>query len=79
MPEKKLIRMMIGRVKERYPNIHKVLIEERNYYMARKLKKIMTNYPDEKILAVVGAGHAEDIIDILSENEGITYSFSVTN
>ena len=47
--------------------------------MARKLKRIMTDSPEKKILAVVGAGHEEDILDILKENEGITYSFSVGN
>ncbi len=78
VPEKKIIKMMIDKIKERYPNIHRVLIEERNYYMARKLKKIMSEHPDKKILAVVGAGHEEEILNILKENEGITYSFTVT-
>lgn len=78
VPEKKIIRMMIARVKERYPNIYKVLIEERNYFMARKLKKLIAEHPAKKILAVVGAGHEDAILDILRENEGITYSFTVT-
>lgn len=78
VPEKKIVRMMIARVKERYPNIYKVLIEERNYFMARKLKKLIAEHPAKKILAVVGAGHEDAILDILRENEGITYSFTVT-
>jgi pheromone shutdown protein TraB len=77
VPEKKLIKMMIDKVKERYPNIHKVLIEERNYYMARKLKRLMASNPEDTILAVVGAGHEEDIIKILQDNAGITYSFRI--
>ena len=77
VPHKKIVRMMISRLEERYPNMYKVLIDERNYYMARKLKKLMADFPDKNILAIVGAGHEEAIMDILRENEGITYSFSV--
>ena len=71
VPPKQIVRKMVGRIKERYPNIHKVLIEERNYYMARKLKRLMRDNPGKSILAVVGAGHEEDILSILKENEGI--------
>ncbi len=71
VPEKELINTMVSSLKGRYPNIYKVLIEERNYYMARQLKKLMHNYPDKPILAVVGAGHEEGILKILNENEGI--------
>ncbi|MBR9698977.1 hypothetical protein GOV09_00785 [Candidatus Woesearchaeota archaeon] len=77
VPSNKLIRMMLEKIKERYPNIHKVLIEERNYYMARKLKSLMKAHQDKKILAVIGAGHEEEILRILKEHQGITYSFSV--
>lgn len=77
VPEKKVVEMLVKKIRERYPNIYKVLIEERNYFMARKLKNIMQAYPDKKILAVVGAGHEEEIIRILKENEGVSYSFTV--
>ena len=48
-------------VKERYPNFYRVLVEDRNKYMAKKLFKLMRNY--NKIVAVVGAGHEEEIIE----------------
>lgn len=76
VPKKKIIKKMISRLKERYPNIYKVIIDERNYYMARKLKVLISD-SEKKVLAVVGAGHEEAILDILNENEGITYSFTV--
>ena len=41
VPAKTIIKKMVDRVKDRYPNIHKTLIEERNYYMARKIKALM--------------------------------------
>ncbi len=78
VPSKKLIKLMIGKVKQRYPNLHKVLIEERNYFMARKLKKLMHLNQTKKILAVVGAGHEEDILKILKDNQDITYTYTVT-
>ncbi len=60
VPEKEIINKMISQVKNRYPNFYKVLIGDRNLYMANKLIKLMKNY--SKIVAVVGAGHEEDII-----------------
>jgi len=79
VPSQTLIDKMISRVRERYPNIYKVLIEERNYYMARKLKMLISEHPDKKILVIIGAGHKEGILRILKENEGISYTFSVTH
>jgi len=77
VPNKQTIKRMVGEVKKQYPSLHKVLIEERNYYMARKLKGLISQFPDKKILAIVGAGHEEEIISILKENGEITYSFKV--
>ncbi len=60
VPEKDLINKMLLQVKDRYPNFYKVLVEDRNNFMAKKLVKLMKNY--SKIVAVVGAGHEEEII-----------------
>ncbi len=61
VPEKELISKMLSYTKERYPNFYKVLVEDRNKFMAKKLEKLMKNY--SKIIAVVGAGHEEEIIE----------------
>ncbi len=76
VPSKKVIKKLVGKVKERYPNIYKVLIVERNYVMAENLRKIMEAYPDKKILAVIGAGHEDDILELIKK-PSISYSFSV--
>src|SRR3989338_10866451 len=76
VPGKKLINTMLNKVKQRYPNIYMVLIDERNLVMARNLEKIMQSHPDEKVVAVVGAGHEDGLSDLLSERD-ISYSFSV--
>lgn len=65
VPEKEVIRKMVGQVKERYPSVHKTLVEERNKYMVRQLIKLMRLHPGKKILAVVGAGHQEGMEELL--------------
>ena len=75
VPSKKIISELVEKVRKRYPNVYKVLIEERNKVMAENLKKIIENNKGRKILAVVGAGHEEDIIKLI-KNSTISYSFN---
>ena len=76
VPSKKVIKKLVDQVKKRYPNIYKVLIEERNEVMAENLRKIMEIYPDKKILAIIGAGHEDDILELIKK-PSISYSFKV--
>jgi pheromone shutdown-related protein TraB len=69
VPSKKIIDNVINKVKEKYPGIHKVLIEERNEIMAKNLYKVMNKYKDKKVFAVVGAGHEYEIINIIKRTE----------
>jgi len=77
VPSRRVIKKLIQRVKERYPSLHFVLIEERNMIMAKKLEALMQKHPEKKILAVVGAGHEEDILNLIKTEQEIKYSFSV--
>ncbi len=65
VPEKKLIKKLLRIVKKRYPNIYRILVTERNEIMARNLIRIMKHYPEQTIMAVVGAGHEDEIIGII--------------
>ena len=76
VPSKVIIQKLIEKVKERYPNVYKVLIEERNFVMADNLKRIMEKNPDKKILAIIGAGHEEEILDLIKK-PSISYSFNI--
>ncbi len=62
VPDVALIQKLLKEVKDRYPNVYKTLVQERNVYMAKKLASLAQLYEDKKILAVVGAGHEEDMI-----------------
>tara|TARA_B100001971_G_C18129856_1_gene504205 strand:- start:574 stop:1086 length:513 start_codon:yes stop_codon:yes gene_type:complete len=76
VPNKKVIKKLVGQVKKRYPNIYRVLIEERNHVMSDNLRKIMETYPDKKILAIIGAGHEDDILDLIKK-PSVSYSFKI--
>mgnify|MGYP001609896072 FL=1 len=78
VPEKKIINKLVDKLKERYPNLHKVLIEERNAVIADNLKKLMNSDPDKKILVILGAGHVEEVVELIKRKHGddISYTFS---
>ncbi|MFC1753854.1 TraB/GumN family protein [Thermoproteota archaeon] len=65
VPEKKLVKKLIQEMKERYPNVHKVLVADRNKIMAHNISVLMRHQPDAKILVVIGAGHQEDILALV--------------
>ena len=67
VPSEKLIKKLISEVKKRYPNIYRVLVSERNDYMAHKLAILLQRFPDEQIVAVVGAGHEREIVTLLKK------------
>lgn len=75
VPNKKIISKIIKKVKKRYPNIYKVLIEERNYIMADRLSNLMQQNKEKKIVAIVGAGHEDSILKLISKSS-VSYSFT---
>ena len=77
VPNKKVINKIIQKVKKRYPSIYKVLVEERNHIMAARLQTLMDKNKEKKIVAIVGAGHEESILKLISKSS-ISYSFTVT-
>lgn len=68
VPSKAVIKKMMKEVKEKYPSVYRVLIEERNVVMARNLSYLMKKHPDSLILAIIGAGHEEEIIRLIKES-----------
>ena len=69
---------MTQKVKQRYPSLYKVLIEERNQVIAFNLKNLMQENPLSKIVAVIGAGHEEEVMSLIKKNkDSITYAFNI--
>ncbi len=76
VPSQKLIAKMIKEVQKRYPNIYKVLVTERNEVMAKNLAYLMNNNPDKKIVAIVGAGHEKELMQLIKDEMRVTLSYS---
>ncbi|MBS3144480.1 TraB family protein [Candidatus Woesearchaeota archaeon] len=65
VPEERVIRQLTAQVRKRYPSFYKTIVEERNEYMAKNLYKLMSMEKEEPIVAVVGAGHEKELIDLI--------------
>jgi len=65
VPDKELIERALKELKKEFPSIHSVLIDERNRYMARNIKKLQENF--KTIVVVVGAGNVDGIKALLKE------------
>lgn len=76
VPPKALIKKLIKKVKQRYPNFYRVLVEERNQVMAKHLIQLMQQNPDKRILAIIGAGHEEEMLDLIKQEIKTTVSYS---
>ncbi len=79
VPDDATIRKMMGVVRERYPGIYRVLVEERNVVMAKNLAKLMEHNPDKRILAIVGAGHESELLELVRlfrQDTGISFEVS---
>jgi pheromone shutdown protein TraB len=72
VPSASLIETMISDLKVKFPKIFKVLLDDRNEFMASQLKKISEKNPDKKIIAVVGAGHEKDLNILLEVKKPTT-------
>jgi len=70
VPDEQLIYELTKKVKKRYPSIYNILIKERDEYMAKNLYKILKRNKDKKILAIMGAGHEQKILDLIKKTKG---------
>lgn len=66
VPERSFILELTNKMKERYPSIYKVLIEERNSIIAKNLYNLNLN-DNREIFVVVGAGHIEGLLEELKK------------
>jgi len=62
-----VISKMIKDLGESLPSLKRVLIDERDYYLAEKIRQSK----GDKVVAVVGAGHMSGIIEYLESNKSV--------
>ena len=67
VPEEKLIETILDYTQERYPNLYKVLVEERNHYMFQRYEAAKKQHPDDIFLLVMGAGHIKGFLELLNQ------------
>ncbi len=70
VPTQGIIKKLMVKVKKQYPNLYRVLVVERNQIMAARLATIMKSYPNKKIIAVIGAGHETEMLDLIKAGSG---------
>ncbi|MBS3065415.1 MAG: TraB/GumN family protein [DPANN group archaeon] len=57
VPEQKLVDKLTSELRKGFPGIYRVLISDRDKFMANKIVTLRKAFPDSAILVVVGAGH----------------------
>lgn len=68
VPSKEVIRKLTAQLRKKYPSLYTSLIEDRNKIMAKRLYTLMAT--NKKILAIVGAGHEDEIISLIKQQKG---------
>jgi len=61
IPEEEFIDELLEEFKFKFPELHYVLVEERNNHMIAALKQLQEENPDQDIVAFVGAAHQKEI------------------
>ncbi|MBN2444699.1 MAG: TraB/GumN family protein [Spirochaetales bacterium] len=68
VPPLKLIRLVNKQAKMVFPSFYKVIIKDRNSFMAKRIIEIVNKHPGEKLLVVIGGGHIEGITNLLKKH-----------
>ena len=72
--EQDALNSMMQEFGESFPEVKQVLIDERDQFLASKIK----NAPGKKVVAVVGAGHVKGIASIIRENKELPSEESIS-
>jgi len=69
LTDRDLLTQMIEEVREIVPTASEVLVDERDTYLAARIEALRTN---NRVLAVIGAGHLDGVSKRLSEGAGLS-------
>jgi len=65
VPEEQFIDQIMSQFQKTFPKLYKILVEDRNRYMAAQLKELSKTH--RNIVAVIGAGHKRGLKKILED------------
>ena len=65
IPEEDKIQELVSELEDSFPGIHRVLLEERNVYMAENLISLQEENPESDIAVFMGAAHRKPVAEIL--------------
>ena len=65
-PDDDLVAQLLEQMKDKYPRIYRVMVSERDLYMARALLHLVEQYPGQNILAIVGKAHVPGLVKQIS-------------
>ncbi len=69
IPDDRFIDELLYEFKFKFPEMHEVLVEQRNIHMAGALKKLQQQNPDADIVAFVGAAHKKALREMIETDE----------
>ena len=56
-----ILQEFMGPLHKKFPGISRILIQERDSYIAKRVISILQNFPDEKVCVVLGLGHIDGV------------------
>lgn len=65
VPDEKLIRKLTSGLKKKFPTLYKVLVSERDEFIANQIKLLRRENPKSNIIVVLGAGHISGVKELL--------------
>ena len=75
IPDADFVRVLTSQLKSRYPYIYKVVIDERDKLMAKRLFVLLRENPGKRVLAIVGEGHVDGMFSYLKKLDQDNVSF----
>lgn len=67
VPDQKVIDEIIKEFKKHFPQIYKILIADRNKFLAKNLITLQKKYKNAEIIAVIGAGHKKEVEEYIEK------------
>ncbi len=67
VPSKEVVDELMEELKRIFPSVYRVLVDERNVIMAKRIIHLMREYPDDLVVAVVGLGHEDAMWEMIGQ------------